>query len=224
MTQEKFRNELACLDELGLEVSEKKPIIMRLVKEYLQDQETITRQFFEEFEFYIRKICNLYTYKKYLIEQRDKEKSEKCVKVEVPKERVYRDRRESGNLLPLMYHGDTTVDIFKILSMEDEDIDRYELFKWIFWNQWVKFIEEEWGYDYYLISSSYIDKAKHYVPQLLERLMNEDKELFERYEAEKEKEEAIIRKYDKILSKLSEEEKDKIIGLRINGRLIKIID
>ena len=223
MTQEEFRNELARLDELGLEVLEKKPIIIRLVREYLQDQETITRQFFEEFGFYIGciKKYHLYTYRDYLIEQRDKEISEKCVKVDIPKERVYRDRRSSENILPLRYHRDTE-DIFKLLSMEDTD--RYELFKWIFWNHWVKLVEEEWGYDYYLISSLYIDRAKKYVPQFLERLMGEDKELFERYEAEKEKEEAITGKYDKILTKLSMEERDRIIGIRIDYKLIRIID
>ena len=222
MTQENFRKQIANLDALGLEALEKKPIIMRLVQEHLQEQETITRQFFEEFEIYIRsiKVFHLCTNENYLIAQRDKEISENCVKVELPKVLVYRDKRASENLLPLVYHS--TNSILHILGAEV--IDRYELFKWIFWNCWVQQRKEEWGDDYCLISSKNMDLAKKCVPELLERLMNEDKELFETYEAEKEKEQAIFRKYDKIISKLSAEERKKVIGIRIDERLIKIID
>ena len=108
--------------------------------------------------------------------------------------------------------------------LSTEVIDRYELFKWIFWNCLVQQRKEEWVDDYCLISSKNMDLAKKCVQELLKRLMNEDKELFERYEAEKEKEQAIFRKYDKIISRLSVEERDKVIGILTDDRLIRIID
>lgn len=228
MTHEEIRHKHSLFVGIGLAYKERKRMMSVLIKQYLSDKETITRQFFEEFEQYIRETFKCYTFEDFLISLREAEIYENCVEVKLPRTLVYSITKSPENLLPLIYDKNLdNVDIFELLGMDD-NIDRYMIFKWIFWNCLVKYIEDDWDDDYYIVSSQYLDKAKKYVPEFLERLMSENKELFEKYETEREKEFAINRKYDTILyKKHTLEERKKVLGIWYgteNRRLIKIID
>ena len=122
--------------------------------------------------------------------------------------------------MPLAY--EEPVSLFK--QLKRKKIDPYELFKYMFWNNFVQSYNIASAGTWYEISDEDLKKIKENFPEFWERLLNENKDLFEQYDRVNRQRAEIEEKYDMKLLNLSEEDRNKLALIVYHGRFIEITD